>query len=226
MTTNNHELTIRQASQWLDTMLILPDGTQGIYERYRINLRRINPWVRPDCCIESGRALYVAGQYHGDQAQMERGLALASFVCTMQDTSGGFLDGSFPFYRFQPIMLDERDIGDSFGIPDLPNFRWHNDNGKITELILWFYRETGEMRFRETAERVLAYLLRAQGDDGAFTHTVRGGFRRLGSGRAATCKRDGHRQSLWRGGAQGAALARCPHAPQRAHDDRLGDGTV
>jgi hypothetical protein len=166
--------THTRAARWLESMLVVPDGTQGIYERYRINLRRINPWIRPDCCIESGRALYVAGQQHGNVGQMERGLALARFVCTMQAKDESFLHGSFPFYRFLPSAPDERDIGADFGIPDLPNYRWHNDNGKIAEYLLWFYRQTHEALYLHAAEQALAYLLQAQSEDGAFTRTARG----------------------------------------------------
>jgi hypothetical protein len=159
--------TVERGIAWLRSMLVMPDGSQGIYERWRINLRRINPWVRPDCCIESGRAFYAAGE-------RDIGVNLARYVCALQERGGGFADGSFPFYIFRPFTPDEPDIGRGFGIPDLPNFRWHNDHGKIAEYLLWFYRQTRDPDFARVAERTLAYLLRAQDDDGAFTRTPRG----------------------------------------------------
>ncbi|MFQ3567516.1 MAG: hypothetical protein SNJ59_11015 [Aggregatilineales bacterium] len=159
--------TISRAIRWLESMLVTPDGSQGIYERYRINLNRINPWVRPDCCLESARTFYAAGQ-------LERGVQLAAYACSLQDRGDGFANGSFPFYVFRPWMPGERDIGEGFGIPDLPNFRWHNDQGKIAEYLLWFSRQTADPSFEQAAVALLEYLLRAQDEDGAFTRTPRG----------------------------------------------------
>lgn len=166
--------TIDRAVQWLERMLVAPDGSQGIYERYRINLGRINPWVRPDCCIETARTFYALGRQNGQPDLMKKALALVDFVCSLQRRAGGFFDGSFPFYRFAPFSADEGDIGDGFGIPNLPEHTWPNDNGKITEYLLWFYRQTNEARFLEAGLRALDYLLRAQAHDGAFSLTAQG----------------------------------------------------
>ncbi len=92
----------------------------------------------------------------------------------MQDTGGGFLDGSFRFYRLRPFDPNEKDSGDDFGIPNLPDYRWPNDNGKITEHLLWFYRQTGDSQFIYAARRALNYLLRSQAADGSFTRTAQG----------------------------------------------------
>ncbi len=171
---NQYQETIDRAIVWLRAMLVTPDGSAGVYERYRINLKNINPWVRPDCSIEVGTLFHAHGSLKNDPEQTDIGLRLADFVLSLQRHGNSWLDGSFPFYVFRPTVPDERDIGDDFGIPDLPEYAWPNDNGKIVTHLLQFYERTLDARFLLAAQQALAYLMRIQAQDGAFSLTKDG----------------------------------------------------
>ncbi len=164
-----YQRAVERSLAWLQAMLPAADGSGGVYERYRINIGRVNPWIRPDCCVEVGRLFYAFGDQYHQPDHRQRGLRLAEFACSLQRTEPGWRNGSFPFYLFRPQEPDEPDIGDAFGIPNLPERAWPNDNGKITGHLLWFYEQTGNPAFLGAARRALDYLLRIQAEDGTFS---------------------------------------------------------
>lgn len=171
---NGQAIAIQNALRWLKSMLVTPDGSGGIYERYLIKEMKVNPWIRPDCCIESAWSFFRAGEVLGYLEWRRIGEQLARFAVSLQRSGRGPLHGSFPFYRFHPQTPDDRDIGDSFGIPNLPEYAWPNDNGKIAAHLVWFFERTGDVRFGEGARAALSYLMSIQAEDGTFSRTETG----------------------------------------------------
>ncbi|MCL5998349.1 MAG: hypothetical protein M1546_20200 [Chloroflexi bacterium] len=172
MPTSPEYLTVIERSlAWLRGMLVNPDGSQGVYERYRIDAGQINPWVRPDCTMEVARLFMAYGQYVGDATNMAIGRRLATYVVSLQRKGEvGWLDGSFPFYRFCPRHAEEVDIGSL----EAREVTFPNDNGKIPERLVWFYRQTNDELFRSAVRRSLAYLTQIQAEDGSFSRTDEG----------------------------------------------------
>jgi hypothetical protein len=160
---------VERSLAWLRHMLVVPDGSMGVYERYRIDAGQINPWVRPDCTMEVARLFMAYGQYTGDPGAMVIGKRLALYVVSLQ-RSEGWLEGSFPFYRFTPRNADEIDIGG----PEVREVTFPNDNGKISERLIWFHRQTEDEVFLRAAHRSLGYLAKIQADDGTFSLTDEG----------------------------------------------------
>src|SRR6266542_2513860 len=96
--TTKYMLAIDRAAKWLRGMLVVPDGSLGVYERYRINKQRVNYWVRPDCTMEVARFFYAYGKHIGDQVYQDIALRMASYVLSQQ-RNRGFYQGSWAFYR-------------------------------------------------------------------------------------------------------------------------------
>jgi hypothetical protein len=168
-TTSDYMQSIERSLAWLRGMLVVPDGSMGVYERYLIDAERVNHWVRPDCTLEVARLFMAFGQYKQDAEAMSIGKRMAEYVVSLQRTSG-WLEGSFPFYRFIPRNADEVDIAD----PAWREVTFPNDNGKIPERLIWFYRQTNDERFRQAARYALNYLARVQASDGSFSCTDEG----------------------------------------------------
>ena len=157
-------VNVERALKWLRSMLVVPDGSMGIYERYRIDLEKINYWVRPDCTLETARLFHAYGAYREDQTYLDLAKNMTDYVVSLQRDDGWF-EGSFPFYKYIPPTLDEEDIGS----PESSVFAFPNDNGKIAERLLWMHTETGDERYADAARRALDYLMRVQAPDGTFS---------------------------------------------------------
>jgi len=147
-------------------MLVTPDGTLGIYERYRIDVQKVNHWVRPDCTIEAARLFQAYGLHKADQTYLDLAKNMSDYVVSLQRIDGWF-EGSFPFYKFVPPALDEEDIGS----PEASVLAFPNDTGKIAERLLWMYRQTEDESYGNAARRTLDYLTRVQAPDGTFSLT-------------------------------------------------------
>lgn len=171
---NNYLQALELGLNWLQRMMPASDGSKGVYERYRVSLGRVNPWIRPDCSIEVARTFYAYGSCREVGRTRSIGLRLARFVRSLQRREKGFFHGSFPFYLFRPEHPAEPDIGDGFGIPDLAERAWPNDNGKVIYHLLWFYKQSRSQGFLEAARRGLNYLQRIQSEDGSFSRTPQG----------------------------------------------------
>jgi uncharacterized protein YyaL (SSP411 family) len=150
-------------------MLVAADGSLGVYERYRIDKQQVNYWVRPDCTMEVARFFYAYGQHIQDQTYMAIALRMAGYVLSQQRNDGWF-EGSFAFYRFIPPSTDVTDIGS----PEAQEVTFPNDNGKIADRLIWFYKQTGDETYKQAAVRLLNYFLRAQADDGTFSRNDEG----------------------------------------------------
>lgn len=157
-------INVERAVRWLRSMLVVPDGSMGIYERYLINDRKMNYWVRPDCTMETARLFQAYGAHKGDQACTDLSKRMTDYVISLQRDDGWFA-GSFPFYKFVPPTLDEQDIGS----PEASVFAFPNDTGKVAESLLWMYGITDDERYADSARRTLDYLMRIQAEDGTFS---------------------------------------------------------
>jgi hypothetical protein len=164
--TAKYALAVERAVKWLRSMLVVPDGSLGVYERYRIDRNEVNHWVRPDCTMEVARLFYLYGQYKSDPELMETAKRMARFVISLQRPDG-WLAGSFPFYRFIARVDDEIDIGG----PDVREVTFPNDNGKVAERLWWFSRQSGDDTFLGPALKCCEYLMRTQAQDNAFSLT-------------------------------------------------------
>jgi hypothetical protein len=167
--TNKYALAVDRAAKWLRRMLVAPDGSLGVYERYRINLQQVNYWVRPDCTMEVARFFYAYGQFIGSQSYQDIAKRLVAYVLSQQRTRGYF-QGSWAFYRFIPPNTDIKDIGS----PEEQEVTFPNDNGKITERLIWFYRQTGDEVYAQAARLALDYLRAIQAEDGSFSKNDEG----------------------------------------------------
>ncbi|MCL4507566.1 MAG: hypothetical protein M1434_03570 [Chloroflexi bacterium] len=157
-------VNIERSLKWLKTMLVIPDGSMGVYERYRIDSQTVNHWVRPDCTLEVARLFMAYGQYKEDQEYQNVACRMADYVVSLQRSEGWFT-GSFPFYKFVPVKLEEEDIGS----PESSLFAFPSDNGKVAEILLWFYKQTSDAKYARAADAVLNYLTRVQAPDGCFS---------------------------------------------------------
>ena len=94
---------------------------------------------------------------------------MANYVVSLQRSSGWF-EGSFPFYQFIPRTADEEDPGG----PEAREVTFPNDNGKVAERLLWFYKETADQTYADAGKRALEYLMVAQSPDGSFSRNDAG----------------------------------------------------
>src|SRR5690349_18733753 len=133
--TSRYLVAIERSVKWLRSMLVVPDGSLGVYERYLIDRQQASHWVRPDCTMEVARAFMTYGQHVDNLEYMGIAKRMAQYVISQQRTDSWF-EGSFPFYRFIPRTPDEVDQGS----PEAQEVTFPNDNGKVPELLLWFYR--------------------------------------------------------------------------------------
>jgi hypothetical protein len=152
-------------------MLVSPDGSLGVYERYLIDKQQVNYWVRPDCTMEVARFFYAYGQYIKDPAYMSIATRMVGYVLSQQRNSGWF-EGSFAFYRFIPPSLEPNAV--DVGSPEAQEVTFPNDNGKIADRLVWFYKQTGDEIYKQAAVRLLNYFLRAQAEDGSFSRNDEG----------------------------------------------------
>ena len=162
--TTKYNINIERSLKWLKSLLVVPDGSMGIYERYRIDRQAVNHWVRPVCCMEAARLFMACGSFIENREYQDIGRRLAAYVMSLQRADGWFA-GSFPFYKFVMVASDEEDIGS----PESSVFAFPNDNGKVAEILLWFYRQTGESSYAHAAEATLNYFARIQAPDGSFS---------------------------------------------------------
>ena len=167
--TSRYLQAVERSVRWLRSMLVVPDGSLGVYERYRIDTQQVNYWVRPDCTMEVARLFMAYGQFKDDQVFMDIAKRMATFVISLQRPLGWF-EGSFPFYRFIPRTEDELDIGG----PEARELTFPNDNGKVPERLLWFYQQTGDETYRIAARQGFNYLMKAQASDGTFSRNDAG----------------------------------------------------
>lgn len=152
---------------WIEReMLPAPDGAQGVWERYRINVDGKSYCVRPDCTLEVARSVALAADHWGSRhpGAHHRSLAinLADAALALQRP-----DGSFPFFRRVPPPgeADEPDAD------ELAEMTYPNDNGKIGRALLWLWRWSAEDRYRAALVRLLDFLAQAQDSAGVFpTH--------------------------------------------------------
>jgi uncharacterized protein YyaL (SSP411 family) len=114
--------------------------------------------------MEVARVFMTYGQYVDNQEYMAIAKRMARYVLSLQRPEGWF-EGSFPFYRFIPRSADEVDIGS----PEEQEVTFPNDNGKISERLLWFYKQTNDDSFGQAARRSVDYLRRVQAEDGSFS---------------------------------------------------------
>ncbi|HEY3290306.1 MAG TPA: prenyltransferase/squalene oxidase repeat-containing protein, partial [Anaerolineae bacterium] len=157
-------INVERAVRWLRSMLVVPDGSMGIYERYLINDQKVNHWVRPDCTMETARLFHAFGAHKHDQSYIDLAIHMADYVVSLQRDDGWFA-GSFPFYKFVPPTLDEQDIGS----PEASVFAFPNDTGKVAEGLLWLYGVTENQAYADAARRTLEFLMRIQAEDGTFS---------------------------------------------------------
>ncbi len=161
---NKYALATDRAAKWLFSMLVKPDGSLGVYERYRVDKQQINHWVRPDCTMEVARFFHAYGKFCGSQEYVDIAHRMVDYVLSLQREKGYF-QGSWPFYRFIPLDSNEKDIGDL----EAQEVTFPNDNGKITERLVWFYHQTGDEVYAQAARRALDYLVAIQSSDGSFS---------------------------------------------------------
>jgi hypothetical protein len=159
---------VERSLTFLRRLLVVPDGSMGIYDRYRIDLQQINHWIRPDFTLEVARLFVAYGQETGNTEYVDMAHRMAKYALTLQRAEG-WLAGSFPFYQFGPTQPDEADPGEGVGGATFPH-----DNGRIADCLIWLYRQTEDEAYLNAAQRTLDFLLRIQSEDGTFSRTELG----------------------------------------------------
>jgi hypothetical protein len=148
---------------WIEReMLPAPDGSQGVWERYQINLGRNSYWVRPNCTLEVARSVALVAGYWSDAHYRDLAIHLADFALTLQRPNG-----SFPFFRYAPPSDEYPNA-----VPaEASELTFPNDNGKIGRALLWLWQWSGAERYRSALIRLLDFLAQAQDEAGTFpTH--------------------------------------------------------
>jgi hypothetical protein len=163
--TNDYRDVVRACYDWIEReMLPVPDGSQGVWERYQIDLGRNTYWVRPDCALEVARSAAQAADDWGDPHYGDLAIHLADFALTLQRA-----DGSFPFFIYAPPS-------DEFpnAVPDeVAEYTFPNDQGKIGRALLWLWGWSGLNRYGDALVRLLDLLAGVQDDTGVFPlHTA------------------------------------------------------
>jgi squalene cyclase len=151
---------VDRALDWITCrMLVVPDGSKGVYERVRIDLNELTTWVRPDCNTEVCRVLALYNKTV-DAQYLQLYENILNWVLQTQDTNmSSELYGSFPFYITAP-----RDGGKAF----TEEFRWANDNGKIISAFVDLYNLLGDKALLDAALKGTVYWKKNQVNDGTF----------------------------------------------------------
>lgn len=161
--TGRIDRSVGRAVDWLQTMLPEADGSEGIWERIRIDQDEIVQWVRPDCTAEARELFASAAGPLGRPELAMTAAGLGDWLLGVQND-----EGSFPFYRLHESAPASQQHGANH---DTSGTLYPNDNGKVLELLtLW-------PEGRSAADRLAGFLASAQNADGWFPMY---GFDRLG----------------------------------------------
>lgn len=151
--------SVRANLAWLRTMMPAPDGSQGIWERLRLDMDEPRVFrVRPDCSAEAALLFHRAAE-HLDEAEFaDIGVRMYEFILGMARE-----DGSFPFYELVVPAGASTDDGASW------NLQYPNDHGKLLELLCLLQQRTPHDRFDVTARGIADYLIAGQEEDGSYS---------------------------------------------------------
>jgi len=151
------ESSVGRTIDWLITMLPAADGSDGIWERIRIDVDQVVRWVRPDCTAESRELFARAAEVLGRPELGVIANGLGGWLLANQNA-----DGSFPFYT-----LEGRDTSDQpFGQGSLT--RYPNDHGKTLELLALWSAAGGGDEVSSAADRLAGWIIDEQNDEGWF----------------------------------------------------------
>lgn len=146
------------ALQWVQKVMMRnPDGSEGVWERIRIDLDEIQPWVRPDCCCEAAMSFYLRDVCTPGSNDRKVALNLLSYVLSRQTLRGGF-----PFYEWAPKDVTMADPDKTSGA----RIHWPNDQGKTLEILATLAPHFPELPFTDAARKLGNFLLATQTDAG------------------------------------------------------------
>lgn len=161
----NYQKTIENAMNWINSqMLTFDQGYYGIYERIRIDKHIRTNWSRPDCNAEYLRVLANHQELTGECKYTSLEEKLLSWLERIQQEEEETIwRGSFPFYVIDGYIREEK-VGNTI---------YQNDNGKILISMCCLYKQRGDKRYLTIAEKLAAYWMNIQQEDG--TYGVRDG---------------------------------------------------
>lgn len=141
-----------RALSWVrNRMMRHPDRSQGVWERVRIDMNEIQPWVRPDCCCEAAAAFVLRHEITGNRGDLGTARNLLRYALRRQTLRGGF-----PFYEWAPAEVTVADPDKTGGSLVM----WPNDNGKVLEILSrlspWFPDLPIEAAVRRHADFLVA----------------------------------------------------------------------
>lgn len=151
------DTSVGRTIDWLTTMLPAADGSEGIWERIRIDVAQVVRWVRPDCTAEA-RGLFARAAVdlgRPELAVVARGLG--SWLLANQHP-----DGSFPFYTLEGIDTSEQPFGQG------STTRYPNDHGKVLEMLSLWSASGGGDEVTAAADRLAAWIAGQQNERGWF----------------------------------------------------------
>jgi len=150
---------IQRNVAWLSTLLAAPDGSQGIWERIKIDLEQVVDRVRPDCTAEAWHAFrHAAGLGAGPNAEpIADHIAdhLLRYLLSQQRA-----DGAFAFY--------ERTDSTSGWQSGTSDSLYPNDNGKTLEMLTYAHRDNPGVASVDRLARLADFLVDRQSEDGRF----------------------------------------------------------
>ena len=145
--------SVDKGLKWIENnMLSYNRASWGIYERIRIDINQRVCWTRPDCNAEFLCVLANYRTVYGDEQRIDIYKNIARWLKSVQN-----VDGSFDFYYLDGHFKDEAGKG-----------LWQNDNGKILLRLTELYRLSGDADFLDMAEKLAAFWIGIQADDGIY----------------------------------------------------------
>ena len=141
---------------WLRTkMMFDPAGTQGVWERVRIDLNQVQYWVRPDCCCEAARCMTLQAGLEDAPQLLDVARNLLTYVQGRQ-----YEYGAFPFYD---VLAPEGEEGFQ---PEGGGGIWPNDNGKVLNILTLLVPVFPQLGLERSASRLGDYFLANQKPEG------------------------------------------------------------
>ncbi|PKO15625.1 hypothetical protein CVU37_12420 [candidate division BRC1 bacterium HGW-BRC1-1] len=149
------------ALEWVQRVMMRnPDGSEGVWERIRIDLDEIQPWVRPDCCSEAAMTFFLRSANDPDSIDRKIAVNLLTYVLRRQTLRGGF-----PFYEWAPRDITQADPDKTCGA----QLHWPNDQGKTLEILATLAPHFPELPLTEAARKLGDFFLATQTEAGSWS---------------------------------------------------------
>ncbi|WP_053362667.1 hypothetical protein [Bacillus sp. FJAT-27251] len=157
------ETTLEKGMNWFLTSGILPkeDGSLGIYENVHSIRSDISKDLRPDCHAHTALVFYLYGEYKGNREWIDRSANLLNYLfeAGFQDTDPNSLTYGFWKWFHSPKRK--------------PDQMFSDDNGWVALVLLYLYRKTGNIEYKNRGLLTAYSLLDTQNKNGLRLECIR-----------------------------------------------------